>query len=144
MAIEELSGTQLLQRCAACGSLNQLALDALEAGVAREGLVDAGVVPLPACATCGAREFLIRADDDEPEHPAPGSVGHLHRLLVGEVHAELVAKDRLVAPLREQQKLLSSKFVRRRSAAELREWFPDGLKLRPPVEERAAPAETNS
>ena len=90
MSIHEMTSTEVVQRCGRCAAENRIALDTLEVGVARDEQTDASVVPLPACPTCRSTEFLLRSPNDEPAHPAPGSFGHLHRLLVDEMHAELV------------------------------------------------------
>jgi len=123
MPISALRETDFDQQCIKCGGVRALSFDSVEVGVARESQSDAGVIPLPACPTCGATEFLLRSLDDE-EHPSPGSYSHLHCLLVDTLHAELVKRDRL-------EKALSRKEVpvRAPAAETLRRWFKDGLKL---------------
>ena len=126
MPIRELRANDLDQECAKCGAVRTLALSALEAGVSRDNQANSKIVPLPACAACGATEFLIRSPDGE-EHPAPGSYGHMHRLLVDELHAKLVKANRVAngidaktVPLKEP------------TAEVIGRWFPGGLKLPPP------------
>lgn len=80
MPILEISNDDVIQRCAVCDSRNELSASDLTP----TGETDApstGIVALPAC-RCGAVEFLVRAPKDEPPHPAPGSFGHRHRVLV--------------------------------------------------------------
>jgi hypothetical protein len=75
----------------------------------------------------------VRSPADEIEHPARGSTGHLHRLLVDELHAELVKKGRVVGRLR----IKTDKVFTRPLAAEARATlFKDGLKLPPRAVER--------
>jgi len=140
MAIHEVTAEDMLQRCARCGSSNRLTLDTLEVGVARREDVDDGLVQLPACPACSSTEFLIRATEGEPEHPAPGSFGHLHQLLVGHVHAELTQRGRLHSMLK-TKKGGAGKVVVSPLSQEARErWFPRGLRIaEPPNEEPRTP-----
>lgn len=126
MAIQELTDTELVQRCAKCDGENRIVLASLEVGVEREGQVEDSIVPLPECPTCHSREFLLRSPVEEQEHPAQGSAGHLHRLLVDELHAELVKKGRVVAKLKDKK----DKVFTRPIAVEAKQRFFDkGLKL---------------
>jgi len=128
MALHEINRQHVLQRCSRCDSDNRASLDALEVGVARREDVDDGLVQLPPCPSCRSTEFLIRADEGEPENPTPGSFGHLHRLLVDHLHAELLQRGRLHAGLK--AKLGKRTVVARPLTQEARErWFPKGLKI---------------
>lgn len=129
MAVREIRSADFDQECARCGAVRAVSLSSVEVGVARDNQIDTRVVPLPPCPTCGATEFLIRSPADE-EYPAPGSYGHLHRILVDELHARLVKANQVA-------KGLDSKTVEvKQPAAEmLGRYFPDGLKLSPPSKE---------
>lgn len=82
MPILQITNDDVIQRCAVCDSRNELsASDLTPTG---EPGAPSGIVALPAC-RCGAVEFLVRAPKDEPPHPAPGSFGHRHRVLVDAV-----------------------------------------------------------
>ncbi|NOJ79778.1 hypothetical protein [Myxococcus xanthus] len=144
MAIHEVTAEDVLQRCARCGSGNRLSLDTLEVGVARREDVDDGLVQLPPCPTCSSTEFLIRAAEGEPEHPALGSFGHLHRLLVGHLHAELVQRGRLHTTLKPKGGGAGTVVVRPLSQETLERWFPQGLRIElPPDEQPHAPGESS-
>lgn len=137
MAIYEVLDDNILQRCENCMSANLLALDDLLVGVEHEGKTDERIVPLPACSACGSGEYLIRTAKEDPEHPVPGSFGHLHRLLVDHVHAELVRRKRVASSLRERTaESLVAKTV---ADTAFRRWFPQGLKLMMPEGPREAP-----
>jgi hypothetical protein len=137
MSIHELNATEVFQRCGKCAAENRIALDSLEVGVARDDQTDASVVPLPACPTCRSTEFLLRSPDDEPAHPAPGSFGHLHRMLVDEVHAELVKRKKVIPPLKDQQGRVDAKLAKPVAAEDVARWFPQGLKIEARVPEAA-------
>ncbi|ATB45934.1 hypothetical protein [Corallococcus macrosporus] len=140
MAIHEVTAEDVLQRCARCGSGNRLSLGTLEVGVARREDVDDGLVQLPPCPACRSTEFLIRAPEGEPEHPAPGSFGHLHRLLVGHLHAELVQRGRLHAVLKPKRGTAGKVLMRPLSQEARERWFPQGLRIEvSPDEEPRAP-----
>ena len=121
MPILEVSKTFLVQRCATCEGQRELVLSDLSP-TTEEG----SVLSLPACA-CGAVEFLIGAPPDDPEHPCPGSCGHLHRLVV----------NALVAVLREAandtELELADAVSRQMPQGAVQKWFPEGLKLEPSV-----------
>jgi DNA-directed RNA polymerase subunit RPC12/RpoP len=102
MAIQEITDTELVQRCAKCDRENRVVLANLEVGVERDDQVEDSVVPLPECPTCRSREFLLRSPARSRRIRAQGSSGHLHRLLVDELHSELVKKGRVVARLKRQ------------------------------------------
>jgi DNA-directed RNA polymerase subunit RPC12/RpoP len=104
MAIQEITSTELVQRCAKCDRENRIALANLEVGVERDDQVEDSVVPLPECPTCRSREFLLRSPASEQAHPAQGSSGHLHRLIVDELHSELVKKGRVVERSKRQDR----------------------------------------
>jgi hypothetical protein len=137
MSIHEVNSTELLQRCGKCAAENRIALDALEVGVARDEQTDPRVIPLPACPTCRSTEFLLRSPDDEPPHPAPGSFGHLHRLLVDAVHTELVKRKRVIPLLKDKQGRVDPTLAKPVATEELARWFPQGLKIEPRVVEAA-------
>ena len=99
MAIQEITELDIVQRCAVCDRENRVALANLAVGVEHAEQVEDGVVPLPECPTCRSREFLVRSPASEQAHPAQGSSGHLHRLMVDELHSQLVKKGRVVEPL---------------------------------------------
>ena len=99
MAIQEITDLDIVQRCAVCDRENRVALANLAVGVERDDQVEDGVVPLPECPTCRSREFLVRSPASEQAHPSQGSSGHLHRLMVDELHSQLVKKGRVVERL---------------------------------------------
>ena len=129
MAIYELSSTGVVQRCGKCAAENRIALDTLTVGVARDGQTDARVVPLPPCPSCKSSEFLLRSADGEPAHPALGSFGHLHRMLVDQVHAELVKRKRVLPSLKDKQGVVQSGLAKAVSAMEVKRWFHSGMKI---------------
>jgi hypothetical protein len=137
MSIHELNATEVLQRCGKCAAENRIVLDSLEVGVARDDQTDASVVPLPACPTCRSTEFLLRSPIDEPAHPAPGSFGHLHRMLVDEVHAELVKRKRVIPLLKDQQGRVDAKLAKPVAAEDVARWFPRGMKIEARLPEAA-------
>ncbi len=129
MSIHEMNATEVLQRCGKCAAENRIAIDSLEAGLARDDQADPRIVPLPACPTCHSTEFLIRSPDDEPGHPAPGSFGHLHRMLVDEVHAELVKRKKVIEALKDTQGRVDAAIARPVSSGDVQRWFPKGMKI---------------
>lgn len=144
MAIHEVTPEDVLQRCARCGSGNRLSLDTLEVGVARREDVDDGLVQLPPCPACRSTEFLIRAAEGEPEHPAPGSFGHLHQLLVGHLHAQLVQLGRMHTALKPKGDGAGTVVVRPLSQEARERWFPQGLRIAvPPDEQPRVPGESS-
>jgi hypothetical protein len=138
MPLQEVNETDVLQRCAKCSSLNLIALDSLVIGVQREGLVDGRIVLIPPCPSCSSSEFLVRTPDEELEHPAPGSFGHLHRLLVDHVHARLVRMGRVIPSL--QSHPVEHLIAKTLAETTLERWFPSGLKLASPEELRERPS----
>ena len=97
MTIQEITSDEVEQCCENCGQTRRLKLADLTVGVTREEEPpDAKVVPLPKCENCGAAEFLFPSPEDEPDHPSPGSFGHLHRIMVDVLHSQL-----LIPPLQE-------------------------------------------
>ncbi|WP_434345601.1 hypothetical protein ACN6A1_26835 [Myxococcus virescens] len=144
MAIHEVTDEDVLQRCARCGSGNRLALASLEVGVARREDVDDGLVQFPPCPACRSTEFLIRAAEGESEYPAPGSFGHLHRLLVGHLHAEFVQRGRLHTARKPKGGGASKVLVGPLSQEARERWFPQGLRITvPPDEQPRAPEESS-
>ncbi|WP_338869448.1 hypothetical protein [Myxococcus stipitatus] len=144
MALHEITPEDMLQRCARCGSRNRVSLDTLEVGVARYEDVDDGLVQLPACPACRSTEFLIRAPEDEPAHPAPGSFAHLHQLLVGHLHAELVQRGRLHTALKSKGGRTSKVRPSPLSQEARERWFPQGLRIAVPPDEQARAPEESS
>jgi hypothetical protein len=137
MSIHELNSTDVLQSCGKCAAENRITLDSIEIGVARDDQTDATVVPLPACPTCRSTEFLLRSPDNEPAHPALGSFGHLHRMLVDEVHAELVKRKQVIPLLKDKQGRVDPKLAKPVAAEDVARWFPQGLKIEGRITEAA-------
>ena len=126
MAIQEITDTEIVQRCAGCDRENRVALANLAVGVERGEQVEDGVVPLPECPTCRSREFLVRSPASEQAHPSQGSSGHLHRLVVDELLSQLVKKGRVVERLVGKVEQIVTKPI----ATEVRaRFFDKGLKL---------------
>ncbi|MCP4673958.1 MAG: hypothetical protein GY854_00245 [Deltaproteobacteria bacterium] len=134
MPILEIIEDRLDQKCAKCGHVHQLPLDDLVAGVNREGQGAAQVISLPSCTECGAKEFLVRSPDDEPEHSSPGCYVHRHRLLVDNVHANLMKRGQVAEGF-------DPKSIRPRKgfSNKLKKWFPKGLKLERQEEQKEHP-----
>ena len=126
MAIQEITDTEIVQRCAVCDRENRVALANLAVGVEHAEQVEDGVVPLPECPTCRSREFLVRSPASEQAHPAQGSSGHLHRLMVDELHSQLVKKGRVVARLKDKT---AEVFTRPIANEAKQRFFDKGLKL---------------
>ena len=126
MAIQEITDLDIVQRCAVCDRENRVALANLAVGVEHAEQVEDSVVALPECPTCRSREFLLRSPVEEQEHPVVGSSGHLHRLLVDELHSELVKKGRVVAKLRDKADKV---FTRPIEVEAKQRFFGKGLKL---------------
>ncbi len=126
MAIQEITDTEIVQRCAGCDRENRVALASLAVGVEREDQVEDSVVPLPERPTCRSREFLVRSPTSEQGHPSQGSSGHLHRLMVDELHSQLVKTGRVVERLVGKAEQIVTKPL----ASELKtRFFDKGLKL---------------
>jgi hypothetical protein len=125
MAIREILDTEFEQECETCGTVRLIPEGDVTAGIERDGQLDSKVVSLPACASCGAREFLIRSADDEAEHPSPGSFGHRHRLMVDVLHSKLVKQGRVTGGIDP-----SKAQGRERTAEELDRWFKGRLRIR--------------
>jgi hypothetical protein len=123
MAIREIFEDDIEQTCEVCGAVRRVPDTDVVVGVERDGQFDAKVVQLPNCSSCGAREFLIRSADDEPEHPSPGSFGHRHRLMVDALHSKLVKEGRVADGI-DPQKAQG----RERSSEELDRWFKGRLR----------------
>lgn len=134
MAIQEITDTKLVQRCAKCDGENDVVLSDLEVGLERDGQVDDSVISLPECPTCHAREFLLRSPVDEQQYPGPSdSPGRLHRLIVDELHATLVKKGRVTPRLKKD---VDKVFTRPIATETRRSLFKQGLKLPAPAVER--------
>jgi hypothetical protein len=141
MAIYEVTSTEVVQRCAKCGAENRIAIAGLTAGAGSESQTDARVIALPTCPTCRSTEFLIRSQDDEPEYPAQGSFGHLHRMLVDSLHAALVKADKVAPSLRDKQGRTDQSLAKPLTPAQQARFFPRGMKIEPPAAERPQPGE---
>lgn len=119
VAIEERT---LRQRCARCERERELSLEELTPPDGKPP----EVLTLPPCA-CGAVEHLIHAPDGEPEHPEPGSFGHLHRLLVdgllGALHEAAPREDTL------RENTLRARVERRIPEPVRERWFSAGPRL---------------
>lgn len=127
MAIQEITSTELVQRCAKCDRENRIALSNLEVGLERDEQVDEAIVPLPECPTCRSREYLLRSPLEEQTYPAQqGSAGHLHRLLVDELHAQLVKRGRVVERIRDK---VDEVLTRPIETETMRQLFDKGLKM---------------
>jgi hypothetical protein len=126
MAIQEITDIEVVQRCAVCDRENRVALAKLRVGVEREAQVEDSVIALPECPRCHAQEFLVRSAAKELPHPTQGSAGHLHRLMVDELHAQLVYKGLVVERLVGKADQVVAKPI----STEVRaRFFNDGLKL---------------
>jgi hypothetical protein len=126
MPIYEVTETDMLRRCASCHEARRYPFTALTVGVERRGVASPGIIPLPAC-TCGSVEYLVRVPDTDPPHPAPGSFGHLHAMLVQELHRRLLIAGRLSPDLaNETPPVVAGPGL---DAATKQRWFPNGLKI---------------
>lgn len=141
MAIHEVTTSDVLQRCEACEDEHRILIDDLEVSVARDQQVDGRLVPMPPCPACSAVEFLVRAPDDEPEHPSQGSFGHLHRMLVDELHADLVTRGKVNAALRDAEGGIPKNLAKPLSTERRDRWFSKGLRARRAVEQPVAAPE---
>ncbi|MBN2527601.1 MAG: hypothetical protein JXR76_14500 [Deltaproteobacteria bacterium] len=124
MSLREIMNTEIEQECNVCGATNVIAQSDLAAGTAMDGQVDARVIRLPPCESCGAAEFLIRSAADEPEHPSPGSFGHLHRLLVDVLYSRPMSSQQFAVGIADKD--AAGKEV---TAGEIEQWFGNGLRL---------------
>ena len=126
MAIFQITDTEVVQRCAKCSQENHTPLSKLQVGVARDSShTDLSIIPLPQCPKCKSGEFLIQSDDSAPAYPAPGSFGHLHRMLVDQLHAQLVSAGQV------NPAITVKPTARPVAAADLKRWFPSGMKIDP-------------
>jgi hypothetical protein len=126
MPLQSLTSGAVHQRCIACGEVRILTLDQLEVSIFEEKLEapSSAMVALPPCATCHSVEFLAGSSETAPEHPRPGSYGHLHRLLVDQLHAELLDADRVGDESRGRKPRL-----KRPGDEVIAQWFPRGLTI---------------
>jgi hypothetical protein len=125
-ALLSITFSALNTSSAGCDRENRVALANLAVGVEHAEQVEDGVVPLPECPTCRSREFLVRSPASEQAHPSQGSSGHLHQLIVDELHSQLVKKGRVVERLVGK----AEQIVTRPIATEVRaRFFDKGLKL---------------
>jgi hypothetical protein len=126
MTINEITEQSIEQTCDFCGHVRSSNMDDLTVGIATNSHINADVVPLPPCESCGAAEYLIPSAEDAPDHPAPGSFGHRHAILVDILHERLVERGRVASGI-ETAKLKK----RKRTKEEIDHWFEDGLDLAP-------------
>jgi hypothetical protein len=76
MAIQEITDTEIVQRCARCDRENRVALANLAVGVERDDQVEDGVVPLPECPPAARESFWcarLRASRRTRRRAAPGT-----------------------------------------------------------------------
>jgi len=130
MPIRELKDESFEQECSRCGAIRKVTFDEIAVGVERDDHFDGSIIPILPCADCGAAEFLIRSPENEPEHPSPGSFGHLHRLLTDKLHAQLVKTDHLADGYPSDEKPATKE----PTDEDLAKWFKNGLKLERTVE----------
>ena len=125
MTIREITEEGIEQTCDICERVRQFSLDDITVGMVTEEQINDTVIPLPKCDNCGSVEYLIPSKEDAPEHPSPGSFGHLHAILVDLLHEQLVNQGRLI------QELTPDKLKKKkRTNEEIERWFKDGLRLR--------------
>jgi hypothetical protein len=98
-------------------------------GIATNSHINADVVPLPPCESCGAAEYLIPSAEDAPDHPAQGSFGHRHVILVDVLHERLVQRGRVTSGID-----IATLKKKKHTPEEIDRWFKDGLKLSSPTE----------
>lgn len=135
MALNEITDVDVRLRCGRCSVDTRVAITTLVVGVVRNGTPDERVIALPACATCASNEFLMRTPDDDPAYPAPGSYGHLHRMLVDHLHADLINRDKMITEVRTKIGTNKAAFIRPLTADLIARWFPAGLKIDPRASE---------
>jgi len=116
---------RVAQRCAGCDKQRELQLTEMNVGTIVGHAFDARSLVLPLCPACGSREVLIASAEGET-HPFPGSVGHLHQLLVDHLCATLVERGRVLPDVVKRRGLLKPALVAKDSLAQ---WFPDGFKF---------------
>ena len=121
MSIREITDTKIEQLCENCGQTRRLNLADLKVGVTREKQPIANVVRLPQCESCGSAGFLFPSGKDEPDHPSPGSFGHLHRILVDVLHSQLLKEGRHV------EGIDPDKIHKREHRDEIEKWFKEGM-----------------
>ena len=123
MPIVQVSTDHLRQLCTVCQQRRDVPFDSLSFTGEPDG-PDTGILAIPPCG-CGATEFLVRAPQDEPEHPLPGSYGHLHRLMVDALVDALQLRDAdsamdVLAVVNENL-----------GVDAVEKWFPNGLQAEP-------------
>ena len=124
MTINEITEQSIEQTCDFCGHVRSSNMDDLTVGIATNSHINADVVPLPPCESCGAAEYLIPSAEDAPDHPAQGSFGHRHAILVDVLHERLVQRGRVTSGI--DATMLKKK---KHSPEEINHWFKDGMKL---------------
>jgi len=129
MAIHEVIDDAVIQRCANCKQDNRIAIASLTVGIQHGEHRDESLITLPVCPGCGSVEVLRRSAANEGDHPAPGTFGHLHRMLVDHLHAELVRRDQVAPGFRNVDGRANTVLARPLTAGAIERWFPHGMKL---------------
>ncbi|ACY15405.1 hypothetical protein [Haliangium ochraceum] len=124
MPIRAILSEHIEQECYPCGALHEVPLTAFAAGVKRGPQVSGQLMQLPACAGCGAVEFLVASSENDPSDVAAGSFSHKHRLLVDALYARMVRAGRHIEDLKPV-----ALHVAEPRPDELAQWFPAGLRL---------------
>jgi hypothetical protein len=133
MALHEVTEDTVVQRCANCKRDNRIAIASLTVGVEHGEHRDESLITLPVCPGCSSVEVLRRSADDEGDHPAPGTFGHLHRMLVDHLHAELVRRAQVAPAVRKADGRSAPVLARPLTADAIERWFPRGMKLESPL-----------
>lgn len=126
MTIKKITDDTIEQTCDACGSKSTHNLDELTVGVVIDQQINADIIPLPNCHSCGAIEYVIPTKEDAPDHPSAGSFGHRHAILVDILHERLVQRGRVATGIE-----TTNLKKRQRTQEEIDRWFKDGLELVP-------------
>ena len=129
MTINEITEQSIEQTCDFCGHVRSSNMDDLTVGIATDNQINADVVSLPPCERCGAAEYLIPSAEDAPDHPAPGSFGHRHAILLDVLHERLVQRGRVTSGID-----IATPKKKKHSPEEINLWFKDGLKLSSPAD----------
>ncbi|ACY13473.1 hypothetical protein [Haliangium ochraceum] len=124
MPIRAILSEHIEQECYPCGAIRELPLTSFAAGVQRGPQVSGQLMQLPACAGCGAVEFLVASSEKDAGEVAAGSFSHKHRLLVDALYARMVRAGRHLEDL-EPATLRTAE----PPPDELAQWFPAGLRL---------------
>ncbi len=139
MPLLEVRDADVSQRCSRCDAVRSIGISSLEAGIVLGAQQDDRIVRLPSCTGCGATEFLIRSHPRDVSMGISGTAGHLHRLLVDHLHAELVRRDQHINGAAPGGERSFEAWAPAPSQEELRQWFPHGLKIEAPPGVSSAP-----